>query len=138
MPKQPKGKSSRLQELEAVFDRHTRRFSPFAILGLSSHDQEKDDALALSGERDSSLPSEGVQPRVEEKETTAQMDPRGHGVPPTHRGVDTTHLHEPPIHMGEGGTSLPGEWIHPRVVEEKGTTPYKDPHDGGVPPTHRG
>ena len=40
MPKQPKEKSAHLQELEAVFDRHTRRFSPFDVLGLRSGDQE--------------------------------------------------------------------------------------------------
>src|SRR5439155_21341646 len=39
--------------------------------------------------------------------------------------------------LEEGGTSLPGEEIHPIVVEvQKETTSNTDPHGGGVPPTH--
>ena len=93
MPKQPKEKSSHLQELEAVFDRHTRRFSPFAILGLSSSKQDKDDALSTIEEGGTSLPGEGIHPRVVEvrKETTSNTDPHRSGVPPTHMSVDPTH-----------------------------------------------
>jgi len=110
MPKQPKEKSSHLQELEAVFDRHTRRFSPFAILGLSSREQDKDDALSTIEEGGTSLPGEGIHPRVVEvqKETTSNIHPHRSGVPPTHMGVDPTHTHVSPPHMKEGGTSLPG------------------------------
>src|SRR5882672_11925946 len=104
MPKQLKDKSAHLQELEAVFERRTRRFSPFDILGLRSTEQDM-----------------GVSP-VEGND------------PPTLRGVDTTHPHDPPTPMEEGGTALPGEEIHPRVVGSLGstTTQYSDP------PTHRG
>ena len=66
MPKQPQAKSTHLQELEAVFDRRTRRFSPFAILGLNRPEKEDVDArwkVLLLG----------------------VMGPPGH--PPTHRGV---------------------------------------------------
>jgi len=73
MPKQPKEKSAHLQELEAVFDRHTRRFSPFAILGL----------------RPNEAGSEAV-PHEEPEELN----------PPTHTGVDVTHPHDPPTLMG--------------------------------------
>src|SRR5438132_853323 len=44
MSKQPKEKSTHLQELEAVFDRRTRRFSPFAVLGLNRPGQDSVDA----------------------------------------------------------------------------------------------
>ena len=48
MPKQPKEKSTHLQELEAVFDRRTRRFSPFAVLGLNRPEQDSVDSQAES------------------------------------------------------------------------------------------
>src|SRR5919197_4845037 len=90
MPKQPKEKSVHLQELEAVFERHTRRFSPFDVLGLRAHEQDTADP-----------PPQGTQ-----EESVS-----------THTGVDDTHPHEISPHMGEGDTSLPEEGIHPRVVE---------------------
>jgi len=46
MSKQPKEKSTHLQELEAVFDRRTRRFSPFAVLGLNRPEKDSVDAEA--------------------------------------------------------------------------------------------
>lgn len=64
MPKPAKEKSAHLQELEAVFDRHTRRFSPFDVLGL----------------RPSEEPAEA--PDLQETEAD---------IPPTHMDVDTTH-----------------------------------------------
>jgi hypothetical protein len=94
MPKQPKEKSSHLQELEAVFDRHTRRFSPFAILGLSASEQDKDDALSTIEEGETSLPEEGIHPRVVEvlEETTTTKDPQGCGShPPTPVWIPPTH-----------------------------------------------
>ncbi len=99
MPKQPKEKSSHLQELEAVFDRHTRRFSPFAILGLSSSEQDKDDPLSTIEEGGTSLPGEEIHPRVVEvdKETTSSLDPHGSGVAPTHMSVDQTHSLQSPV-----------------------------------------
>ena len=48
MPRQPKEKSTHLQELEAVFDRRTRRFSPFAVLGLNRPEQDSVDSQAES------------------------------------------------------------------------------------------
>src|SRR5712692_5436827 len=110
MPKQPKEKSAHLQELEAVFDRHTRRFSPFDVLGLRS-----------SSEVDT------ADPKLEETNVN---------VPPTHVGVDAIHSHVPPTHTGEGGTPLPGEGIHTRVVEVKENTSTNDPDLYNVPPTH--
>jgi hypothetical protein len=35
-----KKKSAHLKELEETFERHTRRFSPFAVLGLTPHEEE--------------------------------------------------------------------------------------------------
>jgi hypothetical protein len=90
MPKQPKDKSAHLQELEAVFERHTRRFSPFDVLGLRTSEQDTADPP----------------PREAQDENAS-----------THRGVDDTHPHDMPIHMGEGDTPLSEEGIHPRVVE---------------------
>src|SRR5438270_10448068 len=110
MPKQPKEKSSHLQELEAVFDRHTRRFSPFAILGLSASEQDKDDALSTIEEGETSLPEEGIHPRVVEvlEETTTTKDPQGCGShPPTHTSVDpvdTIGIHTPPTPLWVGAT----------------------------------
>ena len=56
MPKQPQAKSTHLQELEAVFDRHTRRFSPFAILGLNRPEIEDVDAQVESADPGSDDP----------------------------------------------------------------------------------
>src|SRR5262245_18783962 len=112
MPKQPKEKSAHLQELEAVFDRHTRRFSPFAVLGL----------------RPNEAGSEAV-PHEEPEELN----------PPTHTGVDVTHPHDPPTLMGEDSTPLPGGDIHTRVVVEQNlTTTVREPQIWDVTPTHTG
>jgi len=113
MPKQPKEKSAHLQELEAVFDRHTRRFSPFAVLGL----------------RPSDAGSEAV-PHEELKEPNALT---------THRGVDATHPHDPPTPMEEDSTPLPGEGTHTRVVVENNLTPTdRDQQVSDVISIHRG
>src|SRR5262244_233027 len=110
MPKQPKEKSPHLQGLEAVFERHTRRFSPFDILGLR----------ASVGE---STELEGT-----------KID---HGETPTHIGVDATHPPDPQTHIEVGATPLPGVWIHPRVVEvQEDLTNNSETHVGVVPPTH--
>lgn len=90
MPKQPKEKSAHLQELEAVFDRHTRRFSPFNVLGLRSSEQD------TSGSH-----IEGIKTN----ETFTHID------------VGTTHPPESPTHTHESATSPPGEGIHTKVVE---------------------
>src|SRR5437016_5763230 len=90
MPKQPKEKSPHLQGLEAVFERHTRRFSPFDILGLRT--------------------SEGDSPELERTKTDQEEIP-------THIGVDATHPHVPQTHSEMGGTPLPEVRIHTRVVE---------------------
>jgi hypothetical protein len=112
MPKQPKDKSSHLRELEAVFEQHTRRFSPFDILGLRTSEGES---------------SEPARTETDQEEA------------PTHIGVDATHPHEPQTHLGVGATPLPGVGIHTRVVEVKEQiTNNKPPHVGGVAPTHIG
>jgi len=72
MPKQPKEKSAHLQELEAVFDRRTRRFSPFAALGLNRPEQE------------------GV-------DTQAESATPGSDDPPTHMWVVPTHMASSPV-----------------------------------------
>jgi hypothetical protein len=82
-------KSTHLQELEESFDRHVRRFSPFAVLGLHPEDHG---------------PNEAHSPEV---------------VVSTHTSVGAAHPHEPPTHMDEGGTHSHGMWIHPRVVENR-------------------
>lgn len=73
MPKQPKEKSAHLQELEAVFDRRARRFSPFAVLGLNRPEQEGVNAQAESAAPES-------------------------GNPPTHPHVGGIALYNPPTH----------------------------------------
>ncbi len=109
MPKPAKDKSAHLQELEAVFERHTRRFSPFDVLGLRAREE----------------PPDVSQPHEIEAE-----------IPPTHIGVDTTHPHDTPTHMSEGGTPLPGEWIHTRVVVKDLDPTTKIPIHIGVDATH--
>jgi hypothetical protein len=91
MPKQSKEKSAHLQELEAVFERHTRRFSPFDVLGLRASEQDTADPPQEAQDENISI----------------------------HRGVDDTHPHDMTIHPGEGDTPPSEERIHPRVVELK-------------------
>src|SRR5215467_2015452 len=74
MPRQPKEKSTHLQELEAVFDRRTRRFSPFAVLGLNSPEDDSANSQV-------------------ENAVSASNDP------PTHPHVGTTH--PPPKKAGQ-------------------------------------
>src|SRR5262245_52834714 len=110
MPEQPKEKSTHLQELEAVFDRHTRRFSPFDVLGLRPNQQSPDES-ALRASEDS--------------------------LPPTHMSVDATHPHDPPTDVSERGTPLPGEGIHTRVVGSKDLNTNNSVHTHrGVDATH--
>ena len=112
MPKQPKEKSPHLQGLEAVFEKHTRRFSPFDILGLRT--------------------GEGESPELERAKTDQEEIS-------THIGVDDTHPHEPQTHMEMGATPLPGVRIHSRVVEvQEDLTNNNLPHVGAVPSTHIG
>ena len=112
MPKQPKEKSPHLQGLEAVFERHTRRFSPFDILGLRASDEES---------------SEPARTKTDQYEA------------PTHVGVDATHPHEPQTHLGVDATPIPGGGIHTRVVEVKEEiTNNSPPHVESVASTHMG
>jgi hypothetical protein len=100
-------KSAHLQQLEESFDRHTRRFSPFAVLGLRPDENAADEA---------SSPENAV---------------------PTHMGVDATHTHGPPTHMGVDATPVPGMGIHTRVVERSADlTTLTRPTHMGVDTTH--
>jgi hypothetical protein len=112
MPKQPREKSSHLQELETVFERHTRRFSPFDILGLRTSEGE-------SPERERT--------KTDQEDTLLPI------------GVDGTHPHVAATHMGVDATALPGVGIHTRVVEVKEDTTTNTPMwVGGVASTHMG
>jgi hypothetical protein len=110
MPKQAKEKSPHLQGLEAVFERHTRRFSPFDILGLRT--------------------SEGESPELERTKTDQEEIL-------THMDVGGTHPHDRQTHMEMGVTPLPGVGIHTRVVEvQEDPTNNSSPHVGDVLSTH--
>src|SRR5215510_7554405 len=112
MPEQPKEKSPHLRGLEAVFERHTRRFSPFDILGLRTREEES--------------------PELDRTKTDQEEIS-------THIGVDDTHPHEPQTHMEIGATPLPGVRIHTRVVEvQEDLTNNILPHAGDVAPIHIG
>src|SRR5215471_10544732 len=136
MPRQPKEKSTHLQELEAVFDRRTRRFSPFAVLGLNSPEDDSTNSQV-------------------ENAVSASNDP------PTHPHVDSTHPHAPPTHPPTeewvGGGKSPetpdntakithppteewvGGWVggtHTRVVVVKNTTTELAPTHPHVGTTH--
>src|SRR5215475_6705427 len=149
MPKQPKEKSAHLQELEAVFERHTRRFSPFDVLGLRASEQDtadppqeaQDENISTHrgvddthphdtpihmGEGDTPLSEEGIHPRVGGVKDRS-LTPTENNIS-THRGVDDTHPHDTPIHMGEGDTPLSEEGIHPRVggVKDRSLTPTEN------------
>jgi hypothetical protein len=112
MPKQPKEKSAHLKALETTFDHHTRRFSPFAVLGLSPDEPEENSPI-LPGKK-----------------------------PPTHTSVDSTHPHGPPTHEMESSTHPPVAQIHTRVVVVEGsnttTTDIDQTTHMDVPPTHVG
>jgi hypothetical protein len=112
MPKQPKEKSPHLQELETVFERHTRRFSPFDILGLRTSEGESPELKRTKTDQEETLPS---------------------------IGVDGTHPHGTPTHMDVDATALPGVGIHTRVVDVKeDTTTNYSPCAVAVAPTHIG
>jgi hypothetical protein len=112
MPKQPREKSSHLQELETVFERHTRRFSPFDILGLRTSEGE-------SPERERT--------KTDQEDTLLPI------------GVDGTHPHVAATHIGVDATALPGVGIHTRVVEVKEDTTTNTPMGvDTTPPTHMG
>src|SRR5919109_5096040 len=101
MPKRPKEKSPHLQGLEAVFERHTRRFSPFDILGLRT--------------------SEGERSEPERTETD-------HEEQPTHMGVGTPP-HDETTHTHVGATHICAPPTHTRVVVFKDlNTNYKSTH----------
>src|SRR5581483_454637 len=108
-------KSARLKELEDVFERRTRRFSPFEVLGLK--DESKD------GEKqDRELPPASPFLPVGEKENSEKSSrPMGGSDPPTH------------------GSSGPGPGVgRPTivVVDNIYTTTTKIPPMGGSdPPT---
>src|SRR6266704_2499970 len=99
MSKQPKEKSTHLQELEAVFDRRTRRFSPFAVLGLNRPEQASVDAQ-----------SEG--------------DGAGGKDPPTHSPVGTTH----PRVVVKNTTTAPKSTHAPTHVPTPKKVGQKQPH----------
>src|SRR4029079_6478488 len=111
MPKQAKEKSPHRQGLEAVFDRHTRRFSPFDILGLRT--------------------SEGESLELERTKTDQEEIP-------THTSVGGCHTHEPQTHIEVGGTPLPGVGMHTTGVEVQDLTNNGLQYVVGVPPTHMG
>jgi hypothetical protein len=112
MPKQPRAKSSHLQELETVFERHTRRFSPFDILGLRTSEGESPELERTNTDREERLPL---------------ID------------VDGTHPHVDTTHTGVDATALPGVGIHTRVVEVKENTTTNTPMGvDSVAPTHTG
>src|SRR5262249_1908415 len=92
--------------------RHTRRFSPFAVLGL--------------------------RPNVAGGEAVPHEAPEESN-PPTHTGVGVTHPHEPPTSLGGDSPHLPREGIHTTVEVKKNlTTTVNDPREWEVPPPHRG
>src|SRR5215468_4784214 len=117
MPRQPKEKSTHLQELEAVFDRRTRRFSPFAVLGLNSPEDDSTNSQV-------------------ENAVSASNDTPTH--PPTEEWVGGERSHEDPDNTAKITHPPTEEWVggwvgttHPRVVVVKNTTT-----DTELAPTH--
>jgi len=98
-------KSAHLQQLEESFDRHTRRFSPFAVLGLRPDEHAADEVpspenavpthtgvdTTHTGVGATPIPGMGIHTKVVE----ASADPTTL-TRPTHMGVDTTHTDKNP------------------------------------------
>ena len=98
MPKEARGKSPHLQDMEEKFAKRTRRFSPFSVLGLSGDGDIGDET---SVDNDAQLADQAETPVLNK------------GVDETHRGVESTHVDSTPgsrTHPYVGG-------IHTRVVE---------------------
>src|SRR5262245_44485548 len=80
MAKQNKNeKSARLKELEDVFERRTRRFSPFEVLGLKSTAHSEQDTSALL---------ESTEPSVNKQIIVSPHDPPMGGTEPPTPGSD--------------------------------------------------
>lgn len=109
-------KSSRLQELEEVFERRTRRFSPFEVLGLKPES-------SVDTPSEVSLPPVTFQNELDGiiGETTQDLPrptpPMGVLDPPTHGRTKSTH---------GMGLPIPGMGRPPKVVVDLNiTTPSK-------------
>jgi len=118
MAKQIKNeKSARLKELEDVFERRTRRFSPFEVLGLKS---------MVEGETDTTT----------SLVLTEHSEKSENFVPPANAPVGGS---DPPISgptrpTPGGGHARPGVDIPTKVVVEEITTTYSNPPIGGSDP----
>ena len=140
MAKQNEKKSTHLQGLEEAFEKRTRRFSAFAVLGL-----DKEGNGAESSSEDEILPERAApSPSVEsvpESSVSAigkDMDhPHGDGI---HTPVGVKHSHEggnntqgSTSHTYGGVTPIPGMGIHTKVVVNKSNTTTLDeyPHGDG-------
>jgi hypothetical protein len=105
-------KSSRLQELEEVFDRRTRRFSPFEVLGLKPES-------SVDTPSEVSVPLETSENELDENidETTQDLarpiPPMGVPDPPTHGRTRPTH---------SMGLPIPGLGRPPKVVVDLNIT----------------
>lgn len=127
--KKPQKKSSHLQELEQTFERETRRFSPFAVLGLEQESVARPDATAVAdaapASRISSVaPLEGEPPKpqalptkVETRSAPSKAVPRERAMPsaPVESGTAPE--------MAEGVYNLPLNFLvpspdQPRVTED--------------------
>src|SRR5918996_4213701 len=95
-PKETKEKSAHLSDLEATFGRHTRRFSPFEILGLRASEDKQD---------------EDPSPAIQHNRLSTHMS-----VDDIHTHVDTTHPPDGFTPTQEDATPIPEEGIHTKVV----------------------
>ena len=112
--KETKEKSAHLSDLEATFDRHTRRFSPFEILGLRVSEDKQD---------------ENSSPAIRDNRLS------------THTGVDATHPHVDTTHPPDSSTPIPEEGIHTRVVVSRSNnipSCNDPPTEGWMSTTHMG
>jgi hypothetical protein len=119
-----KKKSAHLKDLEEVFERHTRRFSPFAVLGLTPDEEEATQSPADS--ELTSLPAT-PSPRSDIPPSGSLPPPSGVEKPEPEGGLEAPSPagSESPIHMVDPMDPPPPGSYEPTPVMEIATYPEK-------------
>jgi hypothetical protein len=131
-------KSAHLKELEEVFEKRTRRFSPFAVLGLAS--EQGPEVTKPEGPQASPVSLPAPESSNPDPGVGLPATPRGGSDPPTPGSTRPTPGSEGP--MPGMGRPMPGMGRPTRVVVDYKYTTTKDvsrPTPGvGLPDTPRG
>ena len=139
MSKQAEKKSSHLQSLESAFEKRTRRFSAFDVLGLDK-DGNTSEASADSAPVDAAVPTEAAEPEViapsPSLEPAAEVFAKGEITEHpqeggSHTRVGVTHTPVEPTHTQGGGYHSRGGGIHSKVVVHNINTTTLEDHTQG-------